>query len=214
MTTLHYTCASDERKRTIGIAGKPDNLRTRLRHATKEAHDRLDNAMRRASGWNDIGDYAEFLKIQYAARQPVEAWLAAHAPLELRPPEQSPLIAHDLDALGMALPAVRTGFTMKGNERACTLGASWVLAGSALGNRSILKEVSKAGHDTWPTHFLGGGAMLNFWSDLRAELEVDAGNAYVAGAISGANAVFDHFLAHAHGANLTLLQDHEAVQAA
>lgn len=45
-------------------------------------------------------DYARFLALQYAARVPLEGWLARHAPRDLSPPPQTLLLARDLEALG------------------------------------------------------------------------------------------------------------------
>lgn len=164
--------------------------------------------MRAAAGWTCRSDYTRFLSLQYAARLPVEEWLAAHAPDDLRPPEQCALIAEDLTALGEELPEAADAFALpvSGNGAAETalppaaaLGAAWVLAGSALGNRAILKEVrrtaSESGEAAWPEHFLGNDAMLDFWKGLRRQIEAPATSGAFEAASMAASAVFDHFIA-------------------
>ena len=92
-------------------AATDDSLRTHLRAATMAAHDLLDHAMQAASGWQTRSDYARFLALQYAARVPLEDWLARHAPGDLSPPSQTPLLARDLAALGLDVPKPAPGLT-------------------------------------------------------------------------------------------------------
>jgi heme oxygenase len=169
------------------------------------AHDLLDVAMQAASGWQQRSDYAQFLALQHAARVPVEAWLAAHAPDDLRPPVQTPLIARDLAALGQPVPPPAPAFALTAAGAGdvlgagWVLGAAWVLAGSALGNRAIARQVARIGGGVWPTAFLGDEAMLVFWQGLRARIERPALPAEATGAADAAAAVFAHFLAVAEG---------------
>jgi heme oxygenase (biliverdin-IX-beta and delta-forming) len=183
--------------------GPTDDLRLHLRAATMAAHDLLDHTMQAASGWQNLSDYARFLRLQHAARAPVEAWLAACAPDDLRPPVQTPLIARDLAALGLDVSAPAAGFAIEDADAGHALGVAWVLAGSALGNKAILKQMRRAsagdGHK-WPCEFLGDETMMNFWQGLRLRLEQPATSAQASGAASAATAVFAHFLAHAGAA--------------
>ncbi len=178
------------------------NLRLHLRAATMAAHDLLDHTMQAASGWQTAGDYARFLALQHAARVPVEAWLADHAPAALCPPPQTPLIACDLARLGLAPPPAAPAFVLAASGGGEVLGTAWVLAGSALGNRAILKQMrraSAADKREWPSAFLGDGAMLAFWQALRERIEQPASAEDVASATRAASAVFTHFTAHAAG---------------
>lgn len=173
-----------------------ESLRTHLRSATMAAHDLLDTAMQAASGWQTRADYARFLALQYAARLPLEAWLAAHAPRDLAPPVQTPLIAQDLALLGLNLPPARLPFAAPANPSAgAVLGTAWVLAGSALGNRTIARQVDRIGGGAWPARFLGDDAMMAFWQGLRTRIERPAAPHEAAGATGAAEAVFAHFLA-------------------
>jgi heme oxygenase (biliverdin-IX-beta and delta-forming) len=176
-------------------AGATADLRAHLRSATMAAHDLLDAATRAAGGWRTLSEYARFLAMQHAARAPVEAWLAAHAPRELRPPAQTALIAEDLARLGAPVPAPAPLFTLGRAVAGHALGVAWVLAGSALGNRAIARQVARIGGGAWPTAFLGDEAMLAFWHGLRSRIERPCRASEAAGASEAAAAVFAHFLA-------------------
>jgi heme oxygenase len=164
------------------------------------AHDLLDHAMQAASGWQSREDYARFLELQHAARAPLEDWLDAHAPASLNPPHQTALIAQDLAQLGRPAPPPAPLFTLGRTGTGHALGAAWVLAGSALGNRSIAKQVRRIGEGAWPMAFLGDDAMLGFWQALRGRIEAHAMPAEAEGATDAATAVFAHFLAVAQDA--------------
>lgn len=188
---------------TMAPQAPAQDLRLHLRAATMAAHDLLDHTMQAASGWHSLADYTRFLSLQHAARAPIEAWLETHAPAGLRPPVQTRLIARDLAALGQSLPAPAPRFAMDEASGSAALGAAWVLAGSALGNKAILKQMRRASAahvGGWPAAFLGDEAMLIFWQGLRARLEQPASAAQAAAAASAAEAVFAHFIAHAHQA--------------
>lgn len=184
----------------IAEAAPAESLRSQLRAATMAAHDLLDHAVQAASGWQTRADYARFLTLQYAARAPLEAWIDAHAPQSLAPPAQAPLIARDLAQLGIPLPAPAPLWTMGRTGTGHALGTAWVLAGSALGNRTIARQVARIGAGEWPVAFLGDSAMMDFWQSLRARIEAPAETAEAAGATRAAEAVFAHFLAVAETA--------------
>lgn len=171
------------------------DLRSHLRASTMAAHDLLDSAMQAASGWRTRDDYARFLELQHAARAPLEDWLDAHAPDDLRPPRQTALIAQDLEQLRRPVPVSAQLFTMGRTGTGHALGAAWVLAGSALGNRAIVRQVRRIGGGAWPAAFLDDSAMLAFWQELRERIETRTDAVEAAGATRAATAVFDHFLA-------------------
>ena len=176
------------------LARADEGLRAHLRAATMAAHDLLDASMQAASGWQSRADYARFLELQHAARAPLEDWLDTHAPAPLRPPRQTALIARDLAALGHDVPSPAASFAHPKSDRGDVIGAAWVLAGSALGNRSIARQVDRIGGGVWPVAFLGDGAMLEFWQALRERIERRTDPAEAAGATRAATAVFAHFL--------------------
>ncbi|MEL6541697.1 MAG: biliverdin-producing heme oxygenase [Pseudomonadota bacterium] len=189
-----------------------ENLRQTLRKATADAHDRLDGTMRVVAGWSTIDDYTRFLALQYAARKPVEQWIEANAPADLRPPAQSPLIKRDLADLQCELPTDELTFDPPffndhepQGRHSATLGSAWVLAGSSLGNRAILGEITRLakreGWPAWPSRFLGDPNMLDFWKRLRSRIENAADVDTVLMAIRSADLVFEHFITHAQSAH-------------
>jgi len=195
----------------MGYAKPTANLRQTLRGATASAHNRLDTSMRAVAGWSDRDDYARFLSLQYAARHPVEMWLLTHAPGDLRPPPQAPLIAQDLYALKAQEPRVTLPFALScglagdaEGVRGQALGVAWVLAGSSLGNKAILADIqrrSKRGvlardQEPWPAQFLSDTSVFAFWRRLKRRLEDSAEMDQVDLATHAASDVFAHFLNH------------------
>ncbi len=177
--------------------GRTDQtLRQHLREATAAMHDRLDAAMQPPSNWRSGPQYAHFLSSQYQARIAVETWLAMHAPAQLKPPEQSPLLAHDLGRLGEAIPPSRFQFALKYEGIATVIGAAWVLAGSSLGNRAMLHDMRRTLPDDamWPAAFLGGTQMTQFWQNLRPLIEAPAPPDEQEIAVRAATQAFEHFL--------------------
>ncbi len=175
----------------VGIAhltqGRAD-LRETLRRETRAQHDRLD-AMMADMPMGDDEDYRRFLAIQYRARQPVEAWLAQNAESALTPPPQCPALAADLAELGAPVPEGDASFAApEGSD----LGVAWVLAGSSLGNRTLLKQRRKAGLDG-PTRFLSCSAMPDFFRHLLATMNRAHAPAQSDAAVAGARAVFSLF---------------------
>lgn len=164
---------------------------------TGDAHDRLDIAMQRASGWRARDDYARFLTLQYGARKPVEDALSQHLSKNRAPPSQAALIAHDLAEMDAPLPEASKPFDLCAPEVEGTLtGAVWVLAGSALGNRAILKDIlaQPSGRAIWPHTFLADEAMLRYWSGLRRRIERPANTTELHAATAGALSVFKYFI--------------------
>lgn len=181
------------------MTATPHTLRDHLRRATASSHQRLDRSMRPASDWRSREDYARFLSTQYAARLPVEAWLLAFAPAGLKPPEQTQLIARDLSRLGASVPGRSGGFSLDEFGPNAVIGVAWVLAGSSLGNRAMLRDMQRAlpAGTAWPHDFLGSRAMTEFWKGLRVRIDGRAGQAERTQSASAARCVFDHFLSHA-----------------
>lgn len=163
-------------------------LRDYLRDNTASDHDTLDEAVS-AINLADRRSYADFLRFQYAARAPIEDWLAARAP-DLELPAMAPLIARDLAAMGEPLPGAER-FTFPAANGA--IGIAWALAGSHLGNRALLIRMRKSGADRFPTAFLGDETMRAAWQALLPQLEAPADRLECAQAATAASAVFRHF---------------------
>ncbi|WP_298307898.1 biliverdin-producing heme oxygenase [uncultured Erythrobacter sp.] len=178
-----------------GANRKAVTLRDHLRRATAHSHDRLDASMRPAADWRSPDDYARFLSAQHAARVPVEAWLAQHAPAHLTPPEQTSLLARDLSRLGKRNIPARDSFTLTAYGEASAIGVAWVLAGSSLGNLAMLHDMRRSlpKGTEWPHEFLSSVEMSQFWNSLRSLVEVPAHREQTEAASHAAICVFDHF---------------------
>lgn len=185
---------------TVRVTGQ--TLRQCLRKTTAPLHDRLDAAMRPPADWLVRAQYGQFLSAQYQARLAVEQWLSVSAPEDLKPPEQTPLLARDLAELGETLPAASFAFALENEGPPSVIGAAWVLAGSSLGNRAMLRDMQRALPDDahWPAAFLSGDAMTRFWQALRARIETPASPQEVEIAVHAAAHVFEHFLTIAENA--------------
>lgn len=170
----------------ILISDRGPSLRDRLRDATAPLHETLDKTVSPLA-LGDRDDYARFLSFQYAARQPIEAWIDG-LDIECAPPAMCGLIAEDLEELGNECPPALTDFEVPSDSD--ELGLLWVLAGSSLGNRMIL---SKRGH-TIGTRFLADTAMVDYWKGLRPRLEASANPAEADRAVSAAKHAFHHFI--------------------
>ena len=166
-------------------------LRQALRDATSAQHDRLDGRVT-AMDLTDPDDYRAFLSMQLMARAPIEAWLTERLPKA--PPPLAALVARDLEAMGAPPPSGELSFSMP--PGADPIGACWAIAGSSLGNRSMLRHLAKSGKaDDAPTTFLADGAMTDYWQTLKPRLETPAGDSRHA--VAAAEAVFATFIAAA-----------------
>lgn len=168
-------------------AAETTTLRQALRDATSRQHDRLDRLVT-AIDLTNPADYVRFLTMQYVARLPVETWLAGK--VSDAPPPLTDLIADDLASLNASLPALKLSFTVPGH--ADPVGACWAIAGSSMGNRSMLRELTKSNAKGLPTTFLADGAMTTYWQKLKPALEAPAQDR--APAAAAAEAVFATFL--------------------
>ena len=166
--------------------GGPLYLRTTLKDATRGLHDALDLRMGPLSMERDLRD---FLTLQYRARLPLEAWL--EAAMDAPPPAQTPLLVEAMHASNTPVP--RCDFERWDGDRRECLGIAWLLAGSSLGNRSILAHRRKAGLSGGEA-FLGNAGMVAYWNTLRAELECDHDAETTRHAVTGAKRGFAHFL--------------------
>ncbi len=169
-------------------SGSLTTLRSRLKAATRAEHDALDSRL----GALDLADpdqYRTFLLIQYAARKPMEAWLAMAATDTRPPPEMCGQIAADLSDLGIDAAPLCRCFAPAAKVDA--LGVAWVLSGSSLGNRFMLADLRKRGATPAAIRFLSDPAMTEYFSELRSTIEQSCDDA--APAIAGAKAAFAHF---------------------
>ena len=165
-------------------------MRSYLRDATAHQHDLLDNSIH-----DDIfaseAAYADFLSRQLAARLPIEIWTARSCPRNFAPPPVAPLIIEDLQALGR--PFSLPGLTFDLPARAHPIGLAWAVAGSHLGNRAMLHRLRQSGY-LLPAAFLSDQRGAEFWARLKPQLEAEWPKLIAEAALTGARAVFEHFL--------------------
>lgn len=162
-------------------------LSERLGSATHKEQARLEAALA-ALDLSSPSEYCRFLRFHLVARTGVEKWLRGHAPADLRPPEQTALIAHDLGALGELPPGCAPAFA--GGTGEGWLGAAYAVAVVHLGNRAILKRIDA---DNLPSAFIGDPDMAAYWQRLKPLLEEGSAKAAAADVLNTARAVFGHF---------------------
>ncbi len=148
-------------------------LRERLRAATAEDHERLDRQLSTLD-LQDLGGYREFLEVNAAALLPLEAALEQSAVAGSFPdwPERSrsAAILADLMAVGgFALPLPPLATLDAGG----VLGTMYVLEGSRLGARYLLKTVAQSSNPIvrGATAYLAHGAGAHPWQGFLAQLE-------------------------------------------
>jgi len=173
-------------------------LRAVLRAATAPSHDRLDAAVG-ALDLADASQYAEFLRIQLAAREALEALLGQRMGHDA-PPSQAHLLRADLQALNEALPARRVLVSLPAG--ADITGMCWAVAGSHLGNRMMMRNLATRAPAEWPTRFLADESMMTWWQGFRPALERPATPGDPA--IPAACAAFDAFLSAAADQGLAI----------
>ena len=182
------------------------SLRKYLREGTAQSHDNLDRRLGSLDLTNPV-EYARFLRVQLAARRPIEAWLAQHDIMGVAniaaPPSQAGLIERDLmmiGASGGSRSERATQFVPPSVNEAAVLGILWVLAGSALGNRLMLRRLQRAMPvSREPHYFLSDAAMSQYWNVLRPLLERPAVAPARETAVAAAQSVFDRFLTITQG---------------
>ena len=123
--------------------------RTTLRHATNEAHARLDGAIASAELLNSRGRYEAYLKATWAARRPCEVALENSDVAELYPAWPRRRICHalmqDIVDVSHAPPAEAYAALTVPLTIGQSLGILYVLEGSALGARMLKSQVAAIG---------------------------------------------------------------------
>lgn len=166
-------------------------IRSFLRDETSELHRELDAIV---GVFPDRATYARFLQGSYCHRAPVEAALlnaTAVGASSWRPRRLMPELEADLAALALPLPAAEP-FHLS-NDMAAFLGAAYVLEGSALGARVLVKGVGalEFGPEYGARYLSAQAGSLDSWRALLAALEGLDRQAWDAAAQS-AKAVFLH----------------------
>jgi heme oxygenase len=166
-------------------------IRSFLRDETNELHRELDAIV--GVFTNRIA-YACFLQGTYRHRAPVEAALlnaTAVGASSWRPRRLMPELEADLADLALPLPAAEP-FHLS-NDIAAFLGAAYVLEGSALGARVLVKGVDALGFglEHGARYLSAQAASLDSWRTLLVALEELDRQEWEATA-QGARAVFVH----------------------
>lgn len=117
-------------------------LRSALRARTASTHDELDHAV---GHFGDRASYGAFARNTYRFRRAIEAAMGA-APQDWQIDHLAPVIALDLADLGLPLPPGGT-FPMSLATPAQRLGVAYVLEGSSLGARVLVRAAQKLGLD-------------------------------------------------------------------
>jgi heme oxygenase len=147
-------------------------LRERLRDATAAAHRELD-AQLSSFDLSDFSGYRRFLQASAGALLPLEAALMEAGVAKMFPdwPDRarSAAIADDLGRLG---GAAQSTVTVPPLTRSGVLGTMYVLEGSRLGAKFLLKTVADAGDSriSSATAYLDHGAGKRLWQSFLAKL--------------------------------------------
>lgn len=175
----------------------------RLKDATHEAHEHLDNRIKRADPFADRGRYGRFLRLQYIFHRDLDALffderLDALLP-DLAGRRRLPLIEQDFADLGISIPRAQEGprfISRTEIDLAEVLGWLYVVEGSNLGAAFLLKYAAKLGLDeTFGARHLAGapeGRGLH-WRTFTAALDgIDLTKEQEARTVAGAQAAFQH----------------------
>lgn len=183
-------------------ATTPSRLRARLKIATVAAHERLDLLAARFDLSNRKA-YAAFLAAHAAALIPLEQMLAEHGVVQFLPDwphrSRSAALMRDLDILQTELRAHPVPvFSIEAE----IFGALYVLEGSRLGARFILRQIDKSAVGG-AIHYLSHGDP-NLWPTFLAALE-DSPDAHAnfASVLDAALSTFEIF-ERAFGADLEM----------
>ena len=172
----------------------------RLKAATEEAHGRLDRRIMEADPFAGRTRYGQFVKVQHQFHRDIDA-LYENAELDRLLPDLTgrrrlPLIARDLDDLGLGVPAPdRPPVFARNVDIPTALGWLYVAEGSNLGAAFLLKDAVKLGlGETFGARHLAAapeGRGLH-WRTFTAALDtIELSDAEEQRVISGAVAAFE-----------------------
>lgn len=181
---------------STNVGRSASGLRNRLRDATGEAHRELD-AQFTAFDLTGISGYRRFLQANAAALLPLEDALVAAGVAGIFPdwPERarSASIVADLQRLGLGLPSA---IPVPPLSRNGVLGTMYVLEGSRLGAKFLLKAIADAPDSriAQAAAYLGHGIGKRLWQSFLARLaDEHLSERDEAEAVGGAQAAFAAF---------------------
>lgn len=157
-----------------------------LRARTAAAHDRVDTAF---SDYDlaDRAHYGAFLTAHARALPAAEAFIARHPALPRSRPRTT-LLAEDLAALDLALPAPLA--SLEGDCAPYAWGVQYVVEGSRIGGSLLARRVAPG----LPVAYLGARHEPGEWRAFGHALDAEAArydSDWIDAAASGAAACFD-----------------------
>lgn len=182
----------------IGEVNQLSSVRDRLRSSTAALHAQVDRSLSRLLRREQDG-YASFLTTSAAGLLPLERGLYEGGVSAILPdwPQRvrTTALLADLSLLSLPVPRLRS---LRDRNlfrfEAYQFGVLYVLEGSRLGARAILRSREKSGQ-TGPTNYLSHGEGLPLWPLFLAQLEAsDAAHQDPELALAGATAAFEMFL--------------------
>jgi heme oxygenase (biliverdin-IX-beta and delta-forming) len=183
---------------TPGEASEPLSLRHHLRRATGALHERVDAYFGQFLQQED-GGYERFLSSSASAILPLEGALnAVNVSMVLPDWDQrsrSAALMLDLEELSILTPTANGASTpVLPADEAYLFGVLYVLEGSRLGARVILRELQEAKRDV-PTRYLSHGEGKPLWQSFVKHLEASKASVInPEGVVAGAHAAFGMFL--------------------
>lgn len=177
---------------------EPPSIRDQLRNSTAELHARVDGHMGKLLQHTD-GGYAEFLVASAEAILPLEHALEAANVSAILPDweerSRSAALLADLADLSLSAPAWRNiDDSHRFIDEAYQFGVVYVLEGSRLGARVILRELLRSVKPL-PMRYLSHGHDQPMWQTFIRSLEASpVTDQNRQRALSGAVAAFEMFL--------------------
>lgn len=182
----------------IGEVNQLSSIRERLRSSTAALHAQVDRSLSHLLRREQDG-YASFLTASAAGLLPLERGLSDGGVSAVLPdwPQRARTAALLADLSMLSLPVPRLRALRDKNLfrfEAYQFGVLYVLEGSRLGARAILRGREKSGQ-TGPTNYLSHGEGQPLWPLFLAKLEAsDAAHQDQELATAGATAAFEMFL--------------------
>lgn len=166
-----------------------DNIRSALRAHTADRHQKLDDAV---GAFDTIAGYARFVRQSHRFRAATEDAIPSSVDWTVIP--LAALLAQDLDDLDEP-PGAPIPFPVAPVDPAYWLGVAYVLEGSALGARLLVRRAVALGFSDahGARHLAVQAETGSRWRDFQSRLEAAPAAAHQA-MLAGAAATFDFAL--------------------